>query len=111
MDRCTNSASFIPHELSHGRLADMSADGFPTVLSAWSDGALKLDNDATHFGYVYEGHPTLGHGAGAFTLAPGMYFSVPGEAMVDGDGQGIVVSRLGYDGFFQIGGPVEQRGG
>jgi quercetin dioxygenase-like cupin family protein len=39
-----------------------------------------------------------------------MYFSLAGEGTVSGEGSGIVVSRLGYRGLFQIGGPVEQSG-
>src|SRR5579883_2053998 len=101
---------FVPYNLSHGMLADMKDDEFPTQLSAWSNDGLPLEGNATHFGYVYDGSATLEHAAGVFKLSAGMYFSAPGETMVRGDGHGIVASRLGYKGFFQIGGPVEQHG-
>ena len=44
-----------------------------------------------------------------FSLAAGMYFSLPGGGTI-GTGQGFVVSQSAYEGFFQIGGPVESRG-
>jgi quercetin dioxygenase-like cupin family protein len=102
--------SFIPYGLSHGLLADMGDDTFPTKLWCWSGDLLRLGEDATHFGYVYEGSLTLEHASGCFTIASGMYFSAPGATTIHGNGAGIVVSRLHYDGFFCIGGPVEQRG-
>jgi len=105
-----NSESFKSHLFSHGMLANMSSDQFPTVVSAWFDEALELRANATHFGYVYEGNPTVNCASGSFTLSPGMYFSVPGDAAIYGAGKGIAISRLGYQGFFLIGGPVEERG-
>jgi quercetin dioxygenase-like cupin family protein len=38
-----------------------------------------------------------------------MFFVVPGEGRVEG-GAGMVISRLGYQGLFQVGGPVEATG-
>jgi quercetin dioxygenase-like cupin family protein len=101
---------FIPYQLSHGPLADMKDDDFPTQLWSWSNDSLRLKDDATHFGYVYDGVMMLEHASGQFRLSSGMYFSAPGETTVRGEGRGIVVSRLGYDGFFHIGGPVERQG-
>lgn len=102
--------SFVPFALSHGLLADMKGDDFPTQLWAWSQERLQLPADATHFGYVHEGSLTIEHAAGEFKLRSGMYFAAPGETVVHGSGTGIAVSRLGYQGFFQVGGPVEARG-
>jgi hypothetical protein len=108
--RTVNQPSFTSFSLSHGVLADMSDDAFPTVLSAWADDALNLDSNATHFGYVYEGKPTVEVAFGSFALAPGMYFSLPGAGVVQGRGKGIVVSRIDYRGFFHLGGPTEELG-
>jgi len=110
MDVSTISPSFTSLSLVHGLLEDMSADAFPTVLSAWSDESLALQQNATHFGYVYDGKPIIEIACGAFHLAPGMYFSVPGEGVIRGPGRGIVVSRVDYNGFFHIGGPTEELG-
>lgn len=101
---------FVPYALDHGLLEDLSLDEFPTLLRAWCHAILPLSGNATHFGYVYEGRVRLICSSGAFDLCPGMYFSVFGDATLEGESKGIVVSRLGYRGFFQVGGPVEQQG-
>ena len=106
----TNADSFIPYELSHGLLADMQDDPFPTSLWAWASSSLRLAGNATHFGYVHDGSATVKHASGQFILSAGMYFSAPGATVIEGDGRGIAISRLSYDGFFHIGGPVEQVG-
>lgn len=102
--------SFFPYPLRHGLLEDLRYDQFPTLLSAFSHDALRLDVGATHFGYVYEGKARLTCASGSFELGSGMYFSLPGEGVVEGASRGIVTSRLGYRGFFQVGGPAEQKG-
>lgn len=105
-----NQRAFSSFVLQHGLLADMQEDAFPTRLLAWSHQELELTPGATHFGFVFSGEAVLNCSAGSFTLKPGMYFSVPGSAIVSGKSEGIIVSRLGYDGFFQLGGPVEETG-
>jgi len=102
--------SFSGFKLEHGLLSDLRGDQFPTTLSAWSDDCLVMAEGATHFAYVHEGTCSLSSASGQFTLGPGMVFCVPGKGMVSGHGKGIVVSRHGYRGFFQIGGPIEERG-
>ena len=102
--------SFYSYPLVQGLLADMGADVFATRLYGFAGGNLQLDPNATCFGYVFEGHPTLRCDAGEFTLCAGMYFSVPRGGTVSGSGQGIAMARLGYHGFFHIGGPIEPTG-
>jgi quercetin dioxygenase-like cupin family protein len=101
---------FRPLALSNGLLSDMRNDALLTMLSAWRAGCLELADLGTHFGYVHEGPATLSCGPGVFILGSGMYFSLPGRGTVSGGGSGIVVSREGYRGLFQIGGPVEPEG-
>src|SRR5262252_7448842 len=96
---------FRPLALSNGLISDMRDDDLPTTLSAWRAGCLELGDVGTHFGYVHEGPATLSCTSGVFNLASGMYFSLTGQGTVSGDGSGIVVSRCGYHGLFQIGGP------
>lgn len=103
-------SGFQPFERRHGRLADLADDPFPTTFSAWVDGSLVLPAGATHFGFVYEGCPTLHSTSGTFTLAPGMYCSMYGACEIGGPGSGVVMSRLDYRGVFQIGGPIEEGG-
>ncbi|AOJ36097.1 cupin domain-containing protein [Burkholderia metallica] len=106
----TTTSSFIHYPLSHGMLANMATDTYPTQLWGCAEESLHLPDDATHFGYVHEGTLTVEHAAGAFKLGAGMYFSAPGKTTVHGDGKGIAISRLGTHGFFNVGGPVEEKG-
>ena len=101
--------TFFPYSLDHGLLEDMTADSFATRLHGFNGETLSLDSDATHFGFVFEGRTTVSADAGEFALPSGMYFSIPGNGKVSG-GRGIVMSRLGYRGFFQLGGPIEETG-
>lgn len=105
-----NNDSFIPYPLSHGMISNMESDTYPTQLLGCSHALLQLQENATHFGYVYDGMLTMNHSSGEFKLKKGMYFSAPGKIDIYGDGEGIVISRLGYKGFFNIGGPVEDQG-
>ncbi len=104
--------AFVPYPLVHGLLADLSEEEFPNVLIAWNKGILNLasGNFATHFGYVFKGEPVLKTSNGDFTIREGMYFSAPGSATLLGDGQGIIISCLNYQGVFSVGGPIEPEG-
>lgn len=101
---------FICVGLHHGVLADLHQDPFPTTFSGWVGMPLDLPENATHFAYVHAGAAHIDCSAGRFTLAPGMYFSIAGKGRISGDDQGIVLTRHGARGMFQIGGPVEARG-
>ena len=39
-----------------------------------------------------------------------MYFSIPGDFQFTGEGKALVVTRLKFEGLFQIGGPIERTG-
>src|SRR5438045_4159782 len=100
---------FSSYCLASGLLADFSSDEFPTRFSAWNETAWTLGEDGTHFGFVYSGAAELSCASGKFALSAGMYFSVPAALRISG-GSGILVTRLNYRGFFQLGGPIEARG-
>ena len=106
----TDSALSTFRTLRQGELADLSDNVHPTKVAGWSSAGLALHPDGTHFGFVHGGSASLECEAGTFDLAEGMYFAVPGACRVEGSGQGVVITRLGYGGFFQIGGPIEQQG-
>ena len=96
-----------------GVWADLRTDAFPSQLAVWQRGTLTLRAGATHFGFVYAGRILLDSSSGTFELGAGMYFSVPGAAVIeslDEVGGGMVATRAGFGGFFQIGGPIEARG-
>jgi len=101
--------SFSGFALAHGVLCDLRRDAFPSTLRAWRDDCLTLQAGATHFGYVSRGTCRVSSDSGRFTLRAGMFFSLPGAGTVSGN-EGILISRHGYRGFFQIGGPVENTG-
>ncbi len=100
---------FTAYALTHGLLEDLSGDPFPGQLLGWAEGRLSLAAGGTHFGYVHAGPAVLTCPAGSFTLAAGMYFALPDAGSITG-GRGIVITRLGYRGFFHLGGPVEAAG-
>jgi hypothetical protein len=95
--------------LAHGCLEDIHDDRYPTALFGWAGDALELATIGTHFGYVYSGPASLDCEPGTFTLSAGMYFAVPGR-LTTAEGSGLVISRLGYRGFFHLGGPIENEG-
>lgn len=79
---------------------------------AWDSTQLVLES-GTHFGFVFEGSATITFRESEYTLPSGMYFTIPGDGLVSPasrESKGIVMSRLNYTGFFQIGGPVEEKG-
>jgi quercetin dioxygenase-like cupin family protein len=102
-------SDFVPLDIKHGPLLDLSGDAHPTKVAGWRDGWLGLEGGATHYGMVVEGPSTLQAEAGNFVMRAGMFWVVPGQGIVRG-GAGLVVSRLGYRGLFQLGGPVEAAG-
>lgn len=103
--------AFISIPLNHGLVADITSDEFPSQLWGYDKTVLSLDSNGTHFGYVHRGRLILRSSiSGVFTLKQGMYFSLPGTGTLFGEGQGIVITRLGYQGMFSIGGPIESVG-
>ncbi len=104
--------SFISYSLTHGLLADLWHNEFPTQLYGWNNSTLIFFPGSTYYGYVYKGQAILHcEASGAlFVLHEGMYFSLPGAGLIIGEGQGIVIMRLGYEDVFNVGGPVESTG-
>lgn len=102
-------SDFVPLDIEHGPLLDLSGDAYPTRVAGWRDGRLGLEGGATHYGMVVEGSCRVDTEAGSFFLGAGMFWVVPGQGIVRG-GAGLVVSRLGYRGLFQVGGPIEAAG-
>ena len=83
-----------------------------STLKAWCNSSHLL-SAATHFGYVYQGHPTLYRQSGeeSYQLHPGMYFCLPEAGKLDGsDASGIIITCPSYRGMFSIGGAIESQG-
>ncbi|HEY3330590.1 MAG TPA: cupin domain-containing protein [Capsulimonadaceae bacterium] len=98
-------------DIHSGKLLDLSNTEFPTEVWGWSDGLLQLPENATHYGMLIDGLATLVAGGRRYPLEAGMFFAAPGACAVEGDGsRGLVISRLGYTGLFQVSGPIESTG-
>jgi quercetin dioxygenase-like cupin family protein len=126
--------SFVPLILETGLLLDLSHDAFPTRVFGWKKGALALAEEATHYGMVTQGEAVLRTPLGTYRLQPGMFFVLPGGGTIEPGAEiaatasgrtragdvgevaaspacsGLVISRLGYRGLRQVGGPLEEAG-
>jgi len=103
--------TFLPLPIRTGLLLDLIGGIHPAQVSGWTDGVLDLPPGATHYGMVTEGEAEVASEGGHFHLRSGMYFVLPAQTTVRGAGsRGLVVSRLGYAGLTQWGGPLEAQG-
>lgn len=102
--------NFIPLTLAHGLAIDC-VDGDPsTSLSFWKNDGFCLPPNSNHFGFVYEGGTTIRWKDISLNLAPGMFFSIPGEGFIGGSSSGIIISKKDYSTIFTVGGPLENSG-
>jgi len=103
---------FQPFPIQHGLLLDLSDDPFPTQVFGWNDSILKLPLGATHYGMVTTGDAYLTSQGASYMLRAGMFFVVPSNAEIipDESSQGLVISRLNYQGLWQLGGTIEDTG-
>lgn len=103
------------------RLAELSpsldwqssqSPGVRTRVRAWNKSTLELPSEGTHYFFAHSGASALERGAaGTYPLGAGMFASVPGALVVNGTaGAGLVITHAGYDGLFQLGGPIEDKG-
>lgn len=125
--------TFTPFTLQTGLLLDLTHDPFPTQVYGWKNGTLALPAGATHYGMVTQGSARLHTSRETYLLSEGMFFVLPEGGSIEsamdaesveeseekgevdrqgrsGAGSGLVISRLGYHGLRQIGGPVEETG-
>lgn len=101
--------SFQLYKLKTGYLSELCDQKFPTALYAWKEDSFQFSNEGTHFGYVFQGNPLLKTNLGNFPLQEKMFFCVPNAFLIEG-GEGIVITRIGYKGMFNIGGKLEEEG-
>jgi len=100
---------FLQFDWQNGLLHNLEDDAFPANFYAWKETGLNLQNQATYFGFVAQGSAQLTTENGTFKLQKGMYFAVPSTVKIEG-GQGILIEQLNYQGLFQIGGQIEDKG-
>jgi quercetin dioxygenase-like cupin family protein len=105
---------FQPLRIEHGLLLDLSDDTYPTSIYGWSKRPLDLPANATHYGIVLTGSPVITdteEQSHTFLIQAEMFFVWPGEGVLVGhNSSGLIISRLGYRGLRQIGGPIEAEG-
>lgn len=105
---------FESKPITQGALFDLKSNRFPCNVTGFC-----AENDAviaragckgtTTFGFVYEGPASINYNGMQFQLSTGMYFTIPGEFSLSGSK--IMLIEYGfYNGFFNIGGPVENFG-
>ncbi len=96
---------------SHGILADLSTDMFPSRLIGHTKGETKFGEPFSHcFGFVISGTLSVKSKDSLFSLGPNMYFSLPGPVEISGDAHCVVSQRIGYRGMPLLGGPLEESG-
>jgi quercetin dioxygenase-like cupin family protein len=101
---------FLSFEKPDGRCwSENRPDCHPSTLSRWSRLSLSLPDDGSHFLFVTSGSGTLRYRNTEFPLETGMYAAVPGPCEIKG-GSGIAVTRHDHQGFFHLGGPIEEHG-
>lgn len=115
------------------RLGEWKDDEFPTSFDSFSfdmeDWRREVDNDSTPgvhinarggtvFGYVYRGHGLIQRMIKGQTynteVKQGQFFCVNEPCVlaqvIPGVFSGILIKRYGYNGMFQVGGPLEDKG-
>ena len=104
---------FYPLSLQTGLLVDLSDDAqaYPLRVFGCHDDTLDLPENATHYGMITEGGGILTNRNDRFRLRAGMFFVMPGACRLAAPGgRGLVISRMGYRGLRQVGGPIEKGG-
>lgn len=103
-------------ELQHGLIFDDSNGPLPSRLLGYntesSDQMVKYaTSSSTTFGGVHEGEIFIyTHDKVWGPLTKGFYFSVTGEFFIRGTGKVVLFERIGFEGMFLVGGPIEETG-
>jgi hypothetical protein len=100
---------FIPLAITPGHICSVHQSAHPVELFGWQDQPLQLDGDLTHFGMVTASGALLEADGRSTPLDKGMFFVHYGALSIRG-GRGLVIARPDYQGYPQIGGPLEPRG-
>ncbi len=102
---------FRTYHKQMGLLQSLLDNTFPTQLYAWDNSTLDCQQQgASFFGFVYDGTATITTAQGSFQLGAGMYCCVPTQVQVEGKGRGLLIEQRAFEGFFQLGGPIENKG-
>lgn len=110
------NTAFSSFPFTTGMLFDFSTNKFPTRLYAVNPLSgcmcMEFNNGSTYYVFaVNRTVITLPHAGTVYQyeLTTGMYACVPGAFMVT-QGTCIVIERIGHNGMFMVGGPIEESG-
>jgi hypothetical protein len=87
------------------------ADHHPVRLYCHAPGErTQLEADATHYAYVLDGECRVKESEREVGTPANTFFSIAGEAVIEGSGRFVVVTHFGFRGMTQYGGSVEPWG-
>ncbi|MFN8575258.1 MAG: AraC family ligand binding domain-containing protein [Candidatus Sericytochromatia bacterium] len=103
---------FLLFDINDSTFIDLSDNSFPSILRTWHGNSFDLEENSTHFGFVFEDNIDILKDTKSFKIYKDMYFSINCESKLkpQKNSKGFVVSRIGYNGFFNIGGEIENKG-
>lgn len=100
-------ATYKPHQPVSQTLEE---SGDSIIMESWDGTDCMNEKAGTTMGVILAGTAQLSCETGVFPLREGMYFAIPGPFRIEGDGTGFHVTKSGFEGLFQIGGPIERTG-
>jgi hypothetical protein len=103
---------FISKRLAAGILFNAESSMYPTKVYGFTGGEIPFSGvSSTCFGIVTAGTVKISRPRlAAIDAAAGMYFCAPGPVEFSGDGECMIIERIGYRGLFSVGGPLEPAG-
>lgn len=102
---------FTIKEVKNGLLYDERDSMYPSAMFGFIGGKEKYgENYATSYGIVKNGKIILKTNGKEYILNDGEYFSVLGVFELEGVGECTITTRYGFNGVFNIGGPIEKKG-
>jgi hypothetical protein len=107
--RANLRSTFVAFSIDESPVLELDGER-PTELFAFSGASVELLAGDTHYIYCFAGECALHTARLRFPLVAGMYAALPGAGLLSGTGRALVVSRRGYLGLFQLGGPIEAQG-
>lgn len=105
--------AFSGFKLTHGLIFDYIKNKYPTRLHGISNSQfLFYEHNSTYYVYISKGFGYLRYLDIEIPVIAGMYLCIPGdkESYLTGDIEGIAIERIGFNGVFQLGGPIEDKG-
>jgi mannose-6-phosphate isomerase-like protein (cupin superfamily) len=103
---------FLLFDINESTFIDLSNNIYPSLLRTWHGNSIDLEKNSTHFGFIFNNDIEVVKDNKTFNIYENMYFSINGESKINSksNSKGFIVSKLNYNGFFNIGGPIEHIG-